>query len=406
MLPSDLKPEQFNGYPPEARKLVTEYVVALQRLPLSFVPSLLREVIDYDFKFPPERKAIEKELANLNSLSPDQVKEWFQGFAQISQSTKLENVDWVNSPGLFIEQLSAHLWATHQLDAFRKAAMDYASRLQAVVPPESPPVPRLGIAVIGQGATTHDEPLFRKLRPHGGYFSRVNPENGLETLLNAVASRAKTHLAPYAHWYIDGGQEADHDPALTCVSYNALEPVREALLGKMHGEIKKPGMGPETLRTLLAQMRPADLGMGKAGSGKAEDEVLDRFQVKLLTEGSGTQIFSTTFAQWAARETLRRAQPLTLLVRFAPRQRQKPMNELLSGPRPNADLDPAGSLVDADMGSYYTYLNQQRLIGGEKSSFLVWFEGHNEALAIGPAMPGGTASASPTDLKQLLAWIS
>ena len=24
-------------------------------------------------------------------------------------------------------------------------------------------------------------------------------------------------------------------------------------------------MGPETLRTLLAQMRPADLGMGKAG---------------------------------------------------------------------------------------------------------------------------------------------
>ncbi len=43
------------------------------------------------------------------------------------------------------------------------------------------------------------------------------------------------------------------------------------------------------------------------------------------------------------------------------------------------------------MGSYYTYLNQQRLTGAEKSSFLVWFEGHNEALAIGPAMPRGTA---------------
>jgi len=71
MLPSDLKPEQFNGYPPEARKLVTDYVGALQRLPLSFVPSLLREVIDYDFRFPPERKAIEKELANLKSLSGD-----------------------------------------------------------------------------------------------------------------------------------------------------------------------------------------------------------------------------------------------------------------------------------------------------------------------------------------------
>ena len=399
MLPSDLKPEQFNGYPPAARKLVTGYVGALQRSPLSFVPSLLREVIEYDFKFPPERKAIENELANLSSLSPEQMKEWFQEFAEIKVSTKLENVDWVNSPGLFVEQLSAHLWATRQLDAFRQAAMNYASRLQAVAAPEPPPVPRLGIAVIGQGADTHDEPLFRKLRAHGGYFSRVNPENGLETLLNAVAARAKAHPIPYGHWYIDGGREANHDPALTCVSYNALEPARAILLRKMSGEIGKAGMGPEMLRTRLAQMRPADLGMGKA-----EDEVLDRFQVKLLTEGSGTQIFSTTFAQWAARETLRRAQPVTLLVRFAPRQRQRPMNELLSGLRPNADLDPAGSLVDADMGAYYTYLNQQRLSGAEKSSFLVWFEGHNEALAIGPAMPRGTESSSPTDLKQLLTW--
>ena len=399
MLPSDLKPEQFNGYPPAARKLITGYVGTLQRSPLSFVPSLLREVIEYDFKFPPERKAIENELANLSSLSPEQMKEWFQEFAEIKVSTKLENVDWVNSPGLFVEQLSAHLWATRQLDAFRQAAMNYASRLQAVAAPEPPPVPRLGIAVIGQGADTHDEPLFRKLRAHGGYFSRVNPENGLETLLNAVAARAKAHPIPYGHWYIDGGREANHDPALTCVSYNALEPARAVLLRKMSGEIGKAGMGPEMLRTRLAQMRPADLGMGKA-----EDEVLDRFQVKLLTEGSGTQIFSTTFAQWAARETLRRAQPVTLLVRFAPRQRQRPMNELLSGLRPNADLDPAGSLVDADMGAYYTYLNQQRLSGAEKSSFLVWFEGHNEALAIGPAMPRGTESSSPTDLKQLLTW--
>jgi hypothetical protein len=406
MLPSDLKPELFKDYPPEARKLVTDYIGALRPLPPTYVPSLMREVIDYDFKFPPERKAIERELENLKSLSDEQVKEWFLGFTQITLSAKLEKFDWVNSPAQFVEQLSAHLWSTHQLDAFRKAAMDYANRLQVAVPPEPPAVPRFGIAVIGQGAAGHEEPLFRKLRAHGGYFSRVNPENGLETLLNAVAARAKAHPAPYGHWYIDGGQEASHDPALTCVSYNALEPARAVLLRKMRGEIQTPGMGPESLRTQLAQMRPQDLGLGKAGSGKNRDEVLDRFQVKLLTEGSGTQIFSTTFVQWAARETLRRAQPLTLLVRFAPRQRQRPMNELLSGVRSDADLDPAGSLVDADMGSYYTYLNQQRLTGAEKSSFLVWFEGHNEALAIGPGLPRGTESSHPTDLRQLLTWAS
>jgi hypothetical protein len=155
-------------------------------------------------------------------------------------------------------------------------------------------------------------------------------------------------------------------------------------------------MGPEALRTHLAQLRPADLGFGKGG-----DEVLDRFRVKMLTEGSGTQIFSTTFAQWTARETLRRAQPLSLLVRFAPRQRQKPMNELLTATAEQPELDPIGSLVDADMGAYYNWVNQRRLSGADQSSFLVWFEGHSLALAIGPATPRGTTSDSAITLREL-----
>jgi hypothetical protein len=400
MLPADLKPEQFTGYPPEARKLVTNDLAALQRLPLSFLPSLLREVIDYDFKFPAERKALERELANLSALSPEQAKDWFGGFEQIRLSKPLEQFDWVNAPAQFVEQLSAYLWTTHQLDAFRLAALAYAERLRAAVPPEPPAMPRLGITVIGQGVTTPQEPLFRKLRPHGVYYSRVQPENGLKQVLDAVDARTKAHPVAHGHWYIDGGQEADHDPSLTCVSYHALEPVRAALSNKIRVEIERPGMGPETLRTLLAQMRPADLGLDQAA-------VLDRFQVKLLTEGSGTQIFSTTFAQWAAREVLRRAQPLTLLVRFAPRQRQKPMNEMLSaGTDSGLELDPMGSLVDADMGAYYNWLNQQRLTGAERSSFLVWFENHNEAVAIGPSMPRGTESTTPADLQKLISWMT
>jgi hypothetical protein len=271
-------------------------------------------------------------------------------------------------------------------------------------------MPRLGITVIGQGVTTPEEPLFRKLRPRGVYFSRVQPENGLKQLLDAVAARAKAQPAAHGHWYIDGGQEAAYDPAITCVSYKALEPARAALSNKIRVEIGRPGMGPETLRTLLAQMRPADLGFDRGtdqNAGKAGDAVLDRFQVKLLTEGSGTQIFSTTFAQWAAREALRRAQPLTLLVRFAPRQRQKPMNEMLSAATDaGAELDPMGSLVDADFGAYYNWLNQQRLTGADQSSFLVWFENHGEAVAIGPSMPRGTQSTAAADLRTVLSWMT
>jgi hypothetical protein len=403
MLPPELKSESFNAYHPEARKLITGYIASLQPLPLSFVPNLLREVIEYDFKFPAERRALERELGNLESLSAasstEQRKDWFQGFSQIALSPQLEQFDWVNLPAQFVEQLSTHLWATHQLDAFRKAATDYADRLRAVAPPEPPPIRRLGIAVIGQGvsASASEEPLFRKLRPHGGYFSTVRAEGGLKVLLDAVADRAKAHPVPFGHWYVDGGQEAEYSPALTCVSYHALEPVRVALLRKMRAEIEKPGMGPEALRTLLAQMNPVELGLGKAG-----DSVLDRFQVKLLTEGSGTQIFSTTFVQWTAREALRRAQPCTLLVRFAPRQRQQPMNELLSEIHDQAELDPLGSLMDADLGAYYNWINQQRLAGSEQSSFLAWFENHNEAVVIGPSMPRGTESAKATDLRELL----
>jgi hypothetical protein len=396
MLPRDLKPEQFSGYPPEARKLVTNYVAALQRLPMSFLPSLLRECIEYDYKFPVERKALERELANLNSLPAEQLQDWLKGFAQIHLSPSLENFDWINNPAQFVEQLSSYLWTTHQLDAFRTAAMAYADRLGVAVPPEPPSAPRLGIAVVGQGVASYDQPVFRKLRAHGAYYSSVDPEDGMRVLLEAIASRAKAHPAPYAHWYIDGGKQAEHDAALTTVSYAALEPARAALLAKMRAEIDRPGMGPEALRTRLAQLRPADLAFSSG------DEVLDRFRIKMLTEGSGTQIFSTTFAQWTAREALRRAQPLTLLVRFAPRQRQKPMNELLAATLETTELDPVGSLVDADMAAYYNWLNQQRLPGANQSSFLVWFEGNAQALVIGPATPRGTASTSPITLSNLL----
>lgn len=397
MLPHDLQADQFAGYPPQARKLAVANLAAFQQLPLSFLPALLRELIEYDFKFPAERAAIDQELANLSSLSSAQISEWFHAFSALPLSSKLDRLDWVNHPAQFVEQESAYLWSTHQLDAFRQAATNYGDRLRSAFTVEPLPVRRLGIAVIGQGVVSYDLPLFRNLRTHGTYFGQIKPDNGLELLLAAVEARAKSHPVPYGHWYVDGGQPARQSPSLTNVCYQALEPVRSNLLRYMQAEIARPGMGPEELRSSLARLRPADLDMDKAG-----DEVLDRFQVKLFTEGSGTQIFSTTFAQWATREALRRAQPLTLLVRFAPRQRQKPMNELLSGTNANAELDPNGSLVDADMAAYYHWINQQRLAGAGQSSFLVWFEGHNQALVIAPSLPRGVQSDSAMDLEGLL----
>jgi len=400
MLPSELKPEDFRSYPSEARRLALESLETLRQLPLCFLANLLKEVMEFDFEFPAERKAVKRELVYLQSLSQKEKEELFQGFRAIQVSSKLERRDWVTAPAQFVEQLSSELWTTGQLDAFRKAAIGYAERLSSTLPPDVPAMPRLVIVVVGKDAESPQNSLFRKLRPHGAYFTSVAPEKGLEQLLRAVEARAQAHPEAYGHWYIDGGPQAQCNLQMTCVSYAALEPVRTALLARIQVETKKPGMGPEALRSLLAAIRPEELG---AASG---DAVLDRFRVKLLTEGSGTQIFSTSFVQWAAREALRRAEPLTLLVRFAPRQSQKPMNELLSPTLQPPQLDAAGSLLDADMAAYYCFLNQQRLPGAAQSMFLAWFENHGEAIAISPSMPGGTLSTSAATMEQLLAWLA
>ena len=109
MLPSELKPEHFNSYPPQAKAFVSTNIALFRELPLSFLPGLLREAIDYDYRFPAERRALENETHNLAGLSAADRSQWLQGFARIALSTKLEHFDWVNNPAQFIEQLSAHL---------------------------------------------------------------------------------------------------------------------------------------------------------------------------------------------------------------------------------------------------------------------------------------------------------
>jgi hypothetical protein len=397
MRPDSLEAGQFAAYPPLARERAVADVSLFRKLPLSFLPSLLLNLSDYDFRFPEERRAIDSELAVLRSLSPGQLDEWFAPFAKLSVSGKLKRLDWVSHPAVFLEDESAWLWTTGQQDAFRAAAMEYGSRLEKEIPSVTLPIPRLGIAVIGQGVASWSAPLFRNLRPHGTFFGQVRPENGLQILLAAVEQRAAAHPVPYGHWYVDGGEPVTHGSHLTCVSYARLKPVRRRLLQYMQKEIDRPGMGPEQLRSDLARLRPEDLGMSANG-----DAVLDRFQLKVLTEGSGTQIFSTTFAQWTAREALRRAQPLSLLVRFAPRQRQRPMNEMLADGKAAPEIDPVGSLIDADMGAWYNWIDQQRLAGYEQSVFIAWFEGHQQALVIAPTLPRGTESSTAMGMEKLI----
>lgn len=399
MLPTELTAASFAGYPPEARQLAIKQIALLERLPLAFLPLLLRELIVYDWKFPAERIDLDRQFTYL--AQPATLTAAMAPFAKLGLARELEQTDWVNSPAVFSEQLSAHLWATHQIDAFRAAAVDYVQKATASAPDPPLPTHRLGIAVIGQGVTNNDYRVFRKLRPQGTWYTQVKHTAGVQTLLTAAAARAKAHPAPYAHWYIDGASGLAAPDGMTRISYSALATPRAALQARMQRTYEATVFDPEAFRTMLAQMKPEEVGLDSGG-----DRLLNRFQLSLLTEGSGTQVFATTFVQWAAREALRRAQPLTVFARFTPRQRDRQMNELLAENQHKPELDPQGSLIDADLGAYYTWLNQQRLPGDDKSAFLVWFEDHDEAVAIAPSLGKGQRSDAPVDLADLVARIA
>ncbi|MFL6353731.1 MAG: hypothetical protein ACJ74Z_18035 [Bryobacteraceae bacterium] len=396
LAPQELTASSFDAYPPLAKRTALDHIDLFRDMPLPFLALLLREIINWDWKFPAERKDLERQFAYLRSVSQEQRKMFFAPFANLKLSPQLQRTDWVNAPAAFSEQLSAHLWATHQIDSFHSAAVDFFAKVSAAVPNKPPPINRLTIVTFGQGVQTNKYPLFRKLRPHGTYFRRVAAPNGLQMLIDAANVRARAHAEAFAHWYIDGGSSEAGANNLTRVSYGALTPVRARLQEKML-QIFASGTGPEAFRSLLARMRPEDLGMHENG-----DPVLRRFELSLMTEASGTQIFSTTFVQWGAREALRRAQPLTLLARFSSRQRQRPMNELLGEAKGTPELDPQASVIDADMGAYYTWLNQQRLPGADQSGFLAWFEGGTEAMAIGPKLQRALISEKPLTLADIV----
>jgi hypothetical protein len=67
--------------------------------------------------------------------------------------------------------------------------------------------------------------------------------------------------------------------------------------------------------------------------------------------------------------------------------------------------DPEGSLTDADMGAYYTWINQSRLAGADQSRFLVWFEGHGVVCAVSPTLPLETTSTASVNMRQVLDWM-
>ena len=204
MRPDELTAAQFAQYPPQAQQLATAHLAVLKQLPLALLPLLLRETIAYDWKFPVERKELDRQYDYLSAMTADELRGAVAAFAQLKLSPELEQVDWVNKPGEFSERLTAHLWASHQIDAFRTASVDYVHKMNAATPVDKLQAPRLAMVAAGQGVAETQPAIFRKLRPYGVYFTNVKPEDGLATLRDKVVTRSRQYPQAFAHWHIDG----------------------------------------------------------------------------------------------------------------------------------------------------------------------------------------------------------
>jgi hypothetical protein len=396
----ELNQQLFKAYPPLGRQFACDHLALLRELPLVLAAILLRQVIVFDTSFPRERAAIERQFAFLSSLTAADLGRLTQGFANLSLSPELVAEDWVQFPQKFEEDLSAYLWASHQIDTFHTLGTEFVDAVLKTTPADTPATPRWTVVILGPELHKEGYPLFRKLLPHGVFFANVNDSDGSETILRHLAKRTAETPVPYGHWYIDGGTPLPIEPGVSAFSWAESSYVRDGLLKKLESVIESGSSGPEMLRSLMAEWTPRDRDARSALAGPLPDPLVDELVLRVYDEGSGTQIYSTTFVQWSTREVLRRAEPVSLVARFRPRQRQRSMNEMFA--HAATEMDKAGSLVDADFGAYYTWINLNRLAGSESAVFIAWSESHRQAVAIGPGLPRGTRAPDPITMERLL----
>ncbi|MFL6417649.1 MAG: hypothetical protein ACJ74Y_18505 [Bryobacteraceae bacterium] len=395
MNPGSLERDSFNRYPALGARFAIEHLVLLRRLPLLALPSFLEQIIVYDWKFPAEQARLKSQLDALEALDPESFWKRTVAFTRLNLPSQLGSLDWLNQPAHFVRSLTPYLWSSGQINAYRTAAAQLLADLPDNIP-RQPSQPRL-VLFVAAPQMSAEYPLFLKLRRHGLHFQRVDSD-GEPWPLDVLEKRARGATESYAHWYLDGGTGwPPPSGTLETLTYRMAEPVRRAVLAQMDRAIRA-GVGPEVLHQQLADMQLAECGV----QAVTPDPVMQRFILELFTQGSGTQIYSTSFVQWAAREIMRRAEPETLVVHAECRVRGQDINDLVIRKVADADLDPAGSLVDADMAAYYTWLELQKLPGAERAVFLAWFPGRGEALACSPSMAANVISTSRIKIAKIL----
>jgi hypothetical protein len=384
----------------------TELTAAQQRLleslPVPLAAVMMQQIARAGRLFPAERRELDYTLQSLALPRPQKVEKAVQMFAALRLSPELGRMDWRSDAAGFVDKMTAELWSTGQIGTFREAAELLVPSVTKAEQCAQVSRPRLVAIVFDKRLSVVGKTpvLFRKLRPYGTFFTHVNDEKGAATFASWLAARTSAHPEPYAHWQISGDiwKEPAAAPVVS-LSYNGMFAEREKLLALFNTvRNSAASQGPEGLQKVLQHLSPEQIGMSAIS-----DPVVRTFALDIFTQGSGTQLYATSFVQWTVREALRRAQPESLLAWFTPRCEATSMDWRISHPDREQAPDGPGSLIDAEMGAYLSYVNLMRLPDAERASLLVWHEGYGQALLVRTDLPRGVESNSAMTLKELLA---
>jgi hypothetical protein len=395
----------------EARALLNSYRVALERLPQSFPPLVVRQLRGWPALFPPERDALSGLLRTLGGLDANGTRALFHRFDAFALPN-LAGLDPIFDEEKVLERCLERFKRDGTYQAWRTAVDDVFQRLSALDEPAAPGTPKLVYVALGEGTgpaqTLGDAerrflPYFTNhLEPAGALLTSLSGGIDADLLLELFRGSPPIKL-----WAIDAGN-ALRPRAATFFGFEQLRPVMDRVTRKMAGEMLAGVSGPEALYAKVTGFKALDLGLPAF-----EDARIHRFAERVVLEGSGALLINNSFAEWAALSALRRVEPDLLLVRFAQRRRFVPLRQLdpFQAPgAPGADLaaeDAGESLEDADVLAYYVWLETRKNARyRDRTHFLFHLEGSGAALLAGPGVRKGArvdAPVRPEDLASTLA---
>ena len=342
-----------------------DYRELIARLPRTFGPALNDQLANWDLLFPAEQRQLRGQLDWLSRMPAPELKSLFTEVTGIESNMDLPK--WQpGSKGISVEE-SGLIARSPLYSQWRQAVEKVFAKIDegAGAAAALPALPRLVACVLPPGLPAAKDPLWPQLTKQGTWITLDTPVANLLPALvpSLVARRRRPDVEDEeSTWIYECAGQFEPLTQGVVLDWKSLEPTRREFLNRLNSIKRDLKSVDET----NAELKRADLSKLLPPPVATRPRVRE-FVRNLLLSGNGSLVFPSSFVQWGASETLRRAQPQVMLALFGMRQKLKPFSSAVlfedqhrNNPAADED-DPAGSLIDGQILSEYVYLAAGRV---------------------------------------------